>query len=291
MSEEFRRLLDDAPEAELRSVLESGLRDHPTPRGVTRAARALGIGAVGLGSARAAAAVGSRTLRASSWALAKWGGLGVFLGGIALSPFVLKAPAVSRAMVAQPHPQPVNTASAPTPASSFGMAFMKEETQVAPSALPAQPAQPAVKRASPLQDSAALSASVAPRPTPPGAALPSPMRSGQTLAPTSDLANVSPSVATRDPLDSEITLLASARAALKQGDSATALTLLDRYAQLGARSLGAEATLLRVQALVQAGRSAEARAIAQAALNGKIASPYGARLQKLVAGGSSQSPR
>jgi hypothetical protein len=85
-----------------------------------------------------------------------------------------------------------------------------------------------------------------------------------------------------DLLDSEVALLDATRTALKQGDANAALALLDRHAQLSTRTLSAEALLLRVQALVLAGRSAEARALARFALNGKSALPYAARLRKLA---------
>ncbi|HEY5376766.1 MAG TPA: hypothetical protein VIK01_23955, partial [Polyangiaceae bacterium] len=114
------------------------------------------------------------------------------------------------------------------------------------------------------------------------AAVPSPGRSVQSLAPAAIVPN-EPGTATRaDLLDSEVVLLDSARTALRQGDPTAALALLNRHAQLSPRSLGAEATLLRVQALVLAGRSAEARAVARAALGGKGGLPYAARLRKLA---------
>ncbi|HEY5373047.1 MAG TPA: hypothetical protein VIK01_05140 [Polyangiaceae bacterium] len=277
MSDEFRRLLDEAPGAELRSVLESGLRDQPSPRTITRAARKLGIGAAGLGSARAAAAAASRALRASSWTvLAKWGGAGVLLGGIALSPLVLNTPAASRAKVTQ---RSAPRVSAAVPNSNLLETGPTQEAGTA--AVSTSRPTPAVKTAVWPASAAAASAPSAPKPVS-SATFPSPVRGAQALAPASIVPNAPGTATSADLLDSEVALLDSTRTALKQGDSTAALALLDRHARLSARSLGAEATLLRVQALVLAGRSAEARAVAQAVLGGKSGLPYAARLRKLA---------
>lgn len=64
-------------------------------------------------------------------------------------------------------------------------------------------------------------------------------------------------------LGDEITALDAVRKTLAGGDANGALTLLDAYAASGAKRMNAEATLLRIQALVQAGRRAEARALAE----------------------------
>ncbi|MEO7033090.1 MAG: hypothetical protein ABI548_04560 [Polyangiaceae bacterium] len=277
MSDDLRRLLDDAPGAELRSVLESGLRDQPSPRTVSRAAHTLGIGVAGFGSARAAAAAASRALRASAWpVLAKWSGVGVLLGGIALSPFVLHAPAASRAKVTQRSGPPVSAALPKSNLLPTGATQEGGAAEVSP-----LPATPTAKPAPRPGGSAAAITLPAPKSVS-GAAVLSPVRAAQSLAPESIVPNAPGNATSADLLDSEVALLDSARTVLKQGNSSTALALLDRHDQLSARSLDAEATLLRVQALVQAGRSAEARAVARAALGAKGGLPYAARLRKLT---------
>ncbi len=68
----------------------------------------------------------------------------------------------------------------------------------------------------------------------------------------------------QSPLRSEIELLKSSRAALRAGDPGAALALLERHAgEAGGTNLGAEATLLRVEALAALGQHAEARALAR----------------------------
>jgi hypothetical protein len=64
-------------------------------------------------------------------------------------------------------------------------------------------------------------------------------------------------------LEQELALLERARAKLSAGDSAAALSELDRYAGQRGGRLVAEATLLRLQALTRAGRAAEASRIAR----------------------------
>lgn len=307
MTEEFRRLLDDAPDAELRAVLQSAERDQPSPRALTQAARTLGIGAAGLGLARAAAAAaGSRALRAGSWAaLAKWGGAGILLGGIALSPLVLNTRASSLANVTQGNrPHSGNSTAKPQAASlqSKEQAVATVSAAAAPaggavsttSASSIAPAVPAAASAS--QPVAAVRLGAAPAGSPARAAsepvsraavqLPLPSAHSFAAAPSeaSDVSDASAPASAAPPhlLDNEIALLDSARAALKRGDSAAALKVLDRHTQLAAHSLGAEATLLHVQALLLAGRPSEARTVARAALSGKKDLPYAARLRKLA---------
>jgi hypothetical protein len=64
-------------------------------------------------------------------------------------------------------------------------------------------------------------------------------------------------------LEQELALLERARAQLSSGDSAAALSELDRYAGQRGGRLVAEATLLRLQALTRAGRAAEASRLAR----------------------------
>ncbi len=63
-------------------------------------------------------------------------------------------------------------------------------------------------------------------------------------------------------LEEELAALRDARAALQAGNSDAALEQLDRYERRG-RRLRVEATVLRIEALAAAGRSAEATALAR----------------------------
>ena len=294
MSNEFRRLLDDAPSAELRATLESGLRDQPSPRTLGRAARALGIGAAGIGSARAAAAAGGlRAARAPLWgALAKLGATGVLIGGVALSPLVLS----TRPTLRQSTP-------AITPAASSGAGSNSSTDTARKAAAPvaeasSEPAAAAARTESLPGSSAAPSAALIVPSVPssvPRQAVSTAVRPARAVqpvvsAPTASVARGSASTTAEsgtptkpraDFLDSEVSLLDAARTALKRNDPNAALLQLNRHAQLAGATLGAEATLLRVQALVLSGRSAEARDVARAALNGKNGGPYAERLRKI----------
>lgn len=279
MSDELRRLLDDDPGAELRSVLESGLRDQPSPRTMNRAARTLGIAAASLGSARAAASTAAlRALHSSPWtALAKWGGAGVLMGTVALSPLILNPTAPLDARVlprtaarvrAVPSAPPLRQPPPTHDAKAANVVSVPPAALVPTTATPLVSSTAAVARSAPE-----LAVRTAHQP---------PVRSAQSLASESSVPNGLPAVKPADLLDNEVALLDSTRAALKHRDPTAALVLLDRQARLSARSLDAEATLLRVQALVLAGRSAEARAIARAALRATSRLPYAARLRQVA---------
>jgi hypothetical protein len=75
-----------------------------------------------------------------------------------------------------------------------------------------------------------------------------------------------------------------ARAALRRGDAAAALSALDRRdARFGRGGvLGHEATVVRVEALVRAGRRAEAVALARGFLAHNPNSPYASRVRGLL---------
>jgi hypothetical protein len=64
-------------------------------------------------------------------------------------------------------------------------------------------------------------------------------------------------------LGAELALLNEARSHLSAGDAARALQVLSRYAEAPNGSLHAEATLLRMEALVAAGRGGEAAALSR----------------------------
>jgi hypothetical protein len=269
MSDEFRRLLDDSANSPLHAVLEAGLRDRPSPRHLARAALALGVGAAGLGAAQsAAAAETARALGASVWAgLARWGAAGLLIGGAALSPLVLHAPPEAPLKAGQRGPQYAllaAQAAAPTVRRS------------APPGPQTQPPEIAAARATPSPRIAPLVPEAGP--TPALVAEP-PVASFQPLteapAPPVNSARASN-------LDTEVALLDAARSALKQNDPSTALSWLDRHARLSTPSLAAEASLVRVQALVAAGRVPEAQAVARRAIGSANRSTYALRLGKLA---------
>lgn len=168
----------------------------------------------------------------------------------------------------------------------------REETAVAASAAPRAPVRPSARTSE--------RASTPPsRPTPaPVEDSPAPARAAP--APSSEIALAPPAPAPRrakaaravapppapapsgsaSTLDDELSLLAAADAALRDGDGARALGMVDAHARRFPKSaLREEREVVRVLALCAAGRTAEARAASDALLRAHPASPYAARLR------------
>ena len=272
MSDEFRRLIDDRAGTPLSGVLEAGLRDHPSKRGLARAARVLGLGA-GLGAAESAAAAGTaRALHASLWSgFAKWGTAGLLLGSVALSPLVLNAPKPHEIQIVQ-----LSAPRAPVKATTTTTTTTTTtSSSVAPSPAPPVPAA----SAPPVVPSSSVALPVLTLSSPPPLAT---LPSSRSFEPLTTPPPMPLDAARAGNLDSEVALLDSARTALKDDGPSAALALLDRYAKLNAPSLGAEATLLRVQALLAAGRVPEAQQVARRAIASTSAAAYAQRLEKLV---------
>lgn len=83
-------------------------------------------------------------------------------------------------------------------------------------------------------------------------------------------------------LAAEVALLDSARKALDAGDAGQALELLAAYRTSKGRRLTAEATVLRIEALAKAGRTAEASRLAQDFVDRHPASPLVDRARSYV---------
>lgn len=82
----------------------------------------------------------------------------------------------------------------------------------------------------------------------------------------------------------ETAMLERTRRALASGSASTALLELDTYDQRArARALGAEAAVLRVEALLQAGQRSSAVALAQRLLAAQPHGPHANRLRSIVA--------
>lgn len=92
-----------------------------------------------------------------------------------------------------------------------------------------------------------------------------------------------PKPASPDPLHDEVVRLDEARAKLARGDAAGALVSLDQHDREFPRGLlGAEAEVLRVEALVKAGRRDEARARGERLLAREPNGPHAKRLRTLL---------
>jgi outer membrane protein assembly factor BamD (BamD/ComL family) len=80
-----------------------------------------------------------------------------------------------------------------------------------------------------------------------------------------------------------VAALADARRALASGDAAEALRLLDVHdRRFAPPALSAEATILRIEALVAVGRLDEARGLATGFVTAHPDSPYAQRVASLV---------
>lgn len=87
----------------------------------------------------------------------------------------------------------------------------------------------------------------------------------------------------RGTLSRQLELVDEARAALQSNNPARALRLLNAYrTEFPRGSLGAEATVLRVEALVAQGNLAQARRVGDAFLKRSSNSPYSRRLRSLL---------
>jgi outer membrane protein assembly factor BamD (BamD/ComL family) len=81
----------------------------------------------------------------------------------------------------------------------------------------------------------------------------------------------------------EVSSLDEARAALRRGDAATALRLLDAHdARFAGGDLAQEAALVRVQTLVSQGDDARAAAAAKRFLQVYPASPYAPSVRRIA---------
>jgi hypothetical protein len=86
-------------------------------------------------------------------------------------------------------------------------------------------------------------------------------------------------------LTREVKALELAHRALAEHDAPSALDLLDRYrVQFPGGSLSSEATVLRVQALLQNGDRAGAQALVDGYVSAHLDSPYARRLKDIVRG-------
>jgi outer membrane protein assembly factor BamD (BamD/ComL family) len=84
-------------------------------------------------------------------------------------------------------------------------------------------------------------------------------------------------------LADEVAQLQKAKLALKSGNAGLALAELGTYSQRFPRPmLGAEASVLRIEALSQSGDTAHAKSLAEGFLAKNPNSPYAARLRSLT---------
>jgi hypothetical protein len=151
----------------------------------------------------------------------------------------------------------------------------------APQARPPMPLPPTLATA--LATVEPTSPPAPPALTPPPASAPSP-------APSPALATALTTTETAfapSSLDAEIALVRDARAALRGGDAARALALLDEHTRRFSRgALAEDCDAERIYALCALGRSGEARSLATRFLTSHPASPHGASVRASCGGGT-----
>jgi hypothetical protein len=218
------------------------------------------------GLATTTASAGGALLKVSSIVGARWV---VVLGLAGLGASAIGAAVVHEranlAAVAVGTPPVRATAAAHTPPPGT----IAQPPPAAPVAAPGEPS--AVVQQAPVAGAVVSAAPPASPPRPPAVALPTPAASPAAEAPSGST--------TRE----ELAWLDGARAAIRSGDPARALSVLDSY---GARFphgvMTPEATILRIEALVDAGDRPAARRAAEAFLGANPQSPYAARVRSMV---------
>jgi hypothetical protein len=313
------RLLEDELDDFERALLRSARVDEPDVHAIARAAVVLGVGTSTLtlaaGTAAASAVPAGSTAvgafgKLGVLGVVKWLSIGVVSGLVTTSGVeiarttigsgnhedpaavdtaepVAKLPRAHTASALSPIPVPPVTADTiaadeiPPPSATFAAV-----PALATNVTPAKPGPGPVARSAssppvavPAASSARTNATQAT--TPATIAVPT-----ATFAlPAASTAHEAPKVAS---IAEETAMLERARRALASGNSTTALSELDTYEQRArARALGTEASVLRVESLLQAGQRASAVALAQRLL---AAQPHGAHANRLRSIVASSSP-
>ncbi|MBX3230192.1 MAG: hypothetical protein KIT84_24830 [Labilithrix sp.] len=267
-----KRLFEDDDLAE--KLLGSARADAPTKHSRERTAAALGL-AVG-----AAAATTAVTTKAAA-TTAKLAGAGLWTKVVAVSA-VTVAVAGGGAIVAQ------RTASPEEPVTETETVMVPVTPSAAPAVRAGGPTARPVEPA-PAPTAAGARAGVGQSATAPTAvvttASPASRPSPARAAPSPTLAGAEPTLAaaTESPLARETRLIDDARRALGAGDTALALSLLDRHdATFANGPLRTEASVLRVEALVARGDKPAAKKLADELLARDPSGPHAKRLRSLT---------
>jgi hypothetical protein len=235
---------EDMPEwsAEERALWNSALDDRPPSRSLSATLQAVGIGSA-ITTAASGAGAGVVAKAGTGLAFFKWGAVVGLASAVAVGGGVM----ARRASAPADKPQPVATVA--PPAAHPAPAPAKEETRTALE----------------ITENAAASQQVtrAPASTPRVSAA---ARSSAPAASQPDIAE-------------EIQNIDSARALIRQGRTKEALAALDRGKS---KSLGVEATVLRIEALIRQGDRARATALANSFLAAHPKSPYASRIRALL---------
>lgn len=268
-------------------LLESAGDDEPAAEALEKVGAALGVGAAALATASAGSALAGSTAAAgnavalakplTAISLAKWLavgiGAGMATGGVAqvASRAVEPAPAVM--LTAAPVAAPPSTVATRAP---LAPAARVEVTSPAPEAASPIGTAPPASTATFAPLPAATGAALDPAPN----AVPAHTGSAAFDAPPANTVGT----AVTSTLGDETKALDGARAALARGNAAQALAGLDAYrAKWPAGALGAEAALLRVDALLRLGNRPSAEREASALIGAAPSSRYATRARALLA--------
>ena len=245
---------DGLPEwsAEERSLWDSARNDRPPAASMRATLRAVGVSgaivtAAGVAQGGAAAAT-SVAKSGGALGLLKWSGIAMLGGATALSGGALYRHSQSaRPTAVQARSEnPSRETARLTQAAQKPLASAPEKVEVT---------------SEPHATSAAL-------PAPP---LPAPVRASSAPASQPDIGQ-------------EIRSIDAARTALRRGDTDEALRAIEHYrAEYGKKgSLGMEATVLRIEALLRGGNRAEGVRLANSFLASHPKSPYAPRIRALL---------
>jgi hypothetical protein len=305
---QWRRLKEKTPSDRTRDLLASVDADMPAPGARDRALAALGLGAAGIAVAttKATGALVSATTKAGAGAAAsgaasgvgssiappavakggallltgvtKWAGIGILGGAVALGSVHYVATRQHERAAAAP-----TVSAAALPPVARGSSHWGPQQAADPVSDPTSPNPTSPNTNSPNTNPPNRNSADSPdttrstsgiTPNSPGAA----PRTRLPIAP--DIP--SPSV-TADPVNMQLAYLSGIRDALAARDPARALRMLDDFdRRFPSSSLSEEVTVLRVDALVDAGRAAEASALAAAFLQAHPKSAYVEHVQSKI---------
>lgn len=261
---ELKRLLDSDGDEVERALLDSAVHDRPPRRAGQKTLAALGIGgglvASSTGAATASAAAKATAASATHVAAATGGkvGLGVLVKWVGIA----TVGGVATFGVVEHARQPAE----PPPMAAVTIAPVARQAQAAAQRVAAAGADdPRAETETPAEPEAE--------------------RDDDTAAAGEPQAEATGTVVQPDAgLGAEVRRLDQARSAMQSGQPAAALSALQAYEREFPRgSLGPEAQVLQIEALVQSGRGAEARSAAERFLARYPSSPHARRVRSLVA--------
>lgn len=259
MSEDPRRLLDDAPSDLVRAMLEAAREEAPHDASMKRTLLAVGAGATVLGSG-AAASAGSLGVAATSTKLgAATGttGAGLFLkwAGVGLATGLAAAGVTETVRPYEPAPKAV---------------VVRVEKAAPRAKAPVRPEEPR------LELPAAMPEEAAPL-------VPPPLHEPPQTKPPPRPKKAEPSAPLPSLLAEEVQTLDRARENLAQGNPSRALLFLDRYERaIPKGTLRPEALYLRAEALVELGDLEGAASVAKQLLASRPHGPHARRARAIL---------